>query len=156
PENARAAVAVLTAAGYDVVVPAPLDRGRPLCCGRTFLAEGLVDQARAEARRVLAALAPHIARGAKVVGLEPSCLFTLKDEFLALGLGAECEPLAERALLFEEFVIAERRSGRFKLALKPVAATALLHGHCHQKAFDAMATVEAALKLVPGLAVRTV
>ncbi len=62
---------------------------RPLCCGRTYLAAGLVDEARAEARRVVAALAPHVARGAAIVGLEPSCLLSLRDEFLVLGLGDE-------------------------------------------------------------------
>ena len=78
PENLRAALAVLTAAGYRVRLPsAP---GRPLCCGRTQLAAGRIDQARAEARRTLAALAGE----APVVGLEPSCLFTLRDEFPAL------------------------------------------------------------------------
>ena len=156
PENARAALKVLTAAGYDVVIPTPTDRGRPLCCGRTFLAEGLVEEARAEARRMMATLAPYVARGVKIVGLEPSCLFTLRDEFLAMGLGAQADALSEHAMLFEEFIAAEHKAGRFKPDFKPVATTALLHGHCHQKAFDAMGAVEAALRLVPGLTVKTI
>ena len=91
PENAHAALAVLQAAGYRVAIARALaddaDAARPLCCGRTYLAAGLVDEAKREARRVVAALAPHVERGATIVGLEPSCLLSLRDEFLVLGLG---------------------------------------------------------------------
>jgi Fe-S oxidoreductase len=157
PENARAALKVLTAAGYNVIVPAPVDRGRPLCCGRTFLAEGLVEEAKAEARRMFAALGPYVARGVPIVGLEPSCLFSLKDEFLAMLPGSDAEALAANAFMFEEFLAAEAKAGRLKLALKALAEkTALVHGHCHQKAFAAFAAVPAVLKLVPGLEVKTV
>ena len=103
PENARAAERVLARAGYRVVIPDPA-RGRPLCCGRTFLSAGLVDEARSEARRMLDALAPHVAAGMPIVGLEPSCLLTLRDEFPALLPGDETKALAARAQLFEEFV----------------------------------------------------
>ncbi|MCH8035642.1 MAG: hypothetical protein IIC53_00790 [Proteobacteria bacterium] len=92
-----------------------------------------------------------------MVGLEPSCLLTLRDEFTVLLPGAETEALASRALLFEEFLTAEREAGRLALDLGPIRAKrALLHGHCHQKAFGAMAAVEAALGLVPGLEVETI
>ena len=83
PENARAAERVLTRAGYRVTTPEPAV-GRPLCCGRTFLGAGLVDEARKEARRMLDALAPAIAAGTPIVGLEPACLLTLRDEFPAM------------------------------------------------------------------------
>src|SRR6266436_3773246 len=78
PENADAAERVLTRAGYRVVSPEPV-HGRPLCCGRSFLSAGLVDEARHEARRTLDTLAPHVAAGTPIVGLEPSCLLTLRD-----------------------------------------------------------------------------
>ena len=161
PENAQAAVDVLTAGGYRVAIAAAAaddaDGGRPLCCGRTFLAAGLVDEARREARRVVAALAPHAARGAAIVGLEPSCLLTLRDEFLVLGLGESAQSLADRTFLFEEFLARELRDGKLALPLGPLPETrALLHGHCHQKAFDAVAPALAVLKLVPGLAVELV
>jgi Fe-S oxidoreductase len=92
-----------------------------------------------------------------VIGLEPSCLLTLRDEFTALLPGTETEALAARALLFEEFLAAEQAAGRLQLELAPRAGTrALLHGHCHQKAFAAMAAVEATLRLVPGLEVETI
>ena len=161
PDNARAALAVLEAAGYRVHLARAADdrngNARPLCCGRTFLASGLVDEARAEARRTLAALHPYVARGLPVVGLEPSCLYTLRDEFKSMLPGAEAEALAARALLFEEFLAAEHQAGSLNLKLKPLPQKkALLHGHCHQKAFGAMSAVERVLGLVPELKVETV
>ena len=81
PETAKAALSVLNAAGYRVVTPRPVRGGRPLCCGRTFLNAGLVDEARTEARRVIETLKPYVERGVPIVGLEPSCLLTLRDEF---------------------------------------------------------------------------
>jgi len=155
PENARAAERVLTRAGYRVVTPDPAS-GRPLCCGRTFLAAGLVEEARHEARRMLDALAPHVAAGTPIVGLEPSCLLTLRDEFAAILPGRATKALAEHARLFEEFVEIERAAGRFRLALAPMPGkTALLHGHCHQKAFAAVGAAVKALQLIPGLTVET-
>jgi Fe-S oxidoreductase len=157
PENVRAALDVLEAAGYKVEIAAARDGGRPLCCGRTFLAAGLVDEARVEAQRMLDALRPFVDRGVPIVGLEPSCLLTLRDEFLVMGLDGEIGPTAERALLFEEFLADEAEAGRLKLDLAPLRAqTALLHGHCHQKAFDAMPAVCKVLGMIPGLKVQTV
>jgi Fe-S oxidoreductase len=149
PENARAALRVLEAAGYRVTVPVPPD-GRPLCCGRTFLAAGLVDEARNEARRVLDTLAPYVERGLPVVGLEPACLLTLRDEFLAMLPGESTSALAERAVLLEEFLATAAKP----LPLRPSGwRRALVHGHCHQKAFGAMGAVEKTLRQVPGLEV---
>ncbi len=150
PENARAAVRVLNAAGYRVHAT------EPLCCGRTFLSVGLVEQARAEARRLSEALGPFVARGVPILGLEPSCLFSLRDEFTVLRPGATTDALALRARLIEEFLADEADGGRLRLPLRPVAHTAILHGHCHQKAFGAMGAVERALRLVPGLSVMPV
>jgi FAD/FMN-containing dehydrogenase/Fe-S oxidoreductase len=157
PENARAAIRVLAAAGYRVHLPAPADGGRPLCCGRTFLASGLVDEAKAEARRVVETLAPFVERGVPIIGLEPSCLLGLRDEFLSMLPGADSGKLAANAFLFEEFLAREHAAGRLDLKLRPLREKkAWLHGHCHQKAFAAMPAVERVLKLVPGLAVETI
>jgi len=156
PENARAALNVLEAAGYRVHVAQPAAGERPLCCGRTFLSAGLVEEARREARRMLAVLSPWVERGAPILGLEPSCLFALRDEWKAMLPGAASQALADNALLFEEFLAREADAGRLKLALKPLEREALLHGHCHQKAFGAMGAVERVLALVPGLKVTTV
>jgi FAD/FMN-containing dehydrogenase/Fe-S oxidoreductase len=155
PENARAAERVLGRAGYRVGTADPV-RGRPLCCGRTFLAAGLVDEARLEAQRMVEALASYVAAGTPIVGLEPSCLLTLRDEVPALLPGAAAKALAAKAQLFEEFVETERAAGRFKLTLAPMPGkTALLHGHCHQKAFATVDSAVKTLRLIPDLTVET-
>jgi Fe-S oxidoreductase len=156
PENIDAALAVLAAAGYGVHLPKPPDGGRPLCCGRTFLAVGLVAEARREAERCVAALAPFIERGIPFVGLEPSCMLGFRDEIPALLQREEGRRLAAHALLFEEFLAREANAGKLELSLKPIGKRALLHGHCHQKSFAAMPAVEAVLSLVPDLSVETV
>ncbi|MBV1798184.1 FAD-binding and (Fe-S)-binding domain-containing protein [Siccirubricoccus sp. G192] len=146
PENLRAAARVLTAAGYRPVVARAPRGERPLDEGRTYLAAGLVEQAREEARRTLQALS---AWNAPVVGIEPSCLLTLRDEFLSLLPGEAAEGLAARALLLSEFLVREKPA----LALHPVAPAAHVHGHCHQKSFGAFPAAVATLTLVPGLKV---
>jgi Fe-S oxidoreductase len=117
----------------------------------------MVDRAKAEARRSLDALLPWARAGVAIVGLEPSCLFSFRDEFLALGLGAEAEELSKAALLFEEFVVREHATGRFAAPFRSMTGTqALLHTHCHQKAFGAVPAVRQALALVPALDVQHV
>jgi FAD/FMN-containing dehydrogenase/Fe-S oxidoreductase len=157
PENARAALAVLQSAGYTVHLPSVEKGGRPLCCGRTFLAHGLVDEARREARRMLDTLLPYTERGVAVVGLEPSCMLGLRDEYLSMLPGPETAELDLNAFLFEEFILREIEAGRMDLRLKPLPQKkALLHGHCHQKAFGVMGDVERALRFVPELEVTTI
>ncbi|SAL42547.1 D-lactate dehydrogenase (cytochrome) [Caballeronia peredens] len=156
PENARAAQRVLEAAGYAVRLNVK-EGERPLCCGRTFLAAGLVDEAKKEARRTLDALLPYVERGVAIVGLEPSCLLSLRDEFLAYGYGDAASKLAKASFLFEEFLVREQANGRLHLKLGPVGkSNALLHGHCHQKSFDAVRPIEEVLGWIPGLEVKTI
>ncbi len=156
-ENAMAANQVLRAAGYDVHLLGAQNGDRPLCCGRTFLATGMVDKARTEAERTIAALKPYVEHGVPIVGLEPSCLLGMRDEFISMLPSGEAAELALNALLFEEFIAREIDAGRFKLNLKPlVQKRALLHGHCHQKAFAAMPAVQKALSLVPELKVEII
>ena len=150
-ENALAAVQVLQAAGYTVHA-ARGAQDQALCCGRTWLAAGLADQAKARARVLLDALAPLAERGIPIVGLEPSCLLTLRDEMLAMGLGNDAQTVAGQALLFEEFVAREAQAGRFKPPLRAATRPILVHGHCHQKAFGSMPSALAALRLIPGAA----
>jgi FAD/FMN-containing dehydrogenase/Fe-S oxidoreductase len=157
PENARAALAVLQAAGYQVRLPQPAGGGRPLCCGRTFLAAGLVDEAKTEARRMIETLKPYVERGVPVVGLEPSCVLGLRDEFLSMHPAGEAAEVALHSYLFEEFLACELEAGRLRLDFKPLPQKkALLHGHCHQKAFAVMPDIERVLKLIPGLEVETI
>jgi FAD/FMN-containing dehydrogenase/Fe-S oxidoreductase len=157
PEIARAALTVLKASGYQVKLLQPLDGKYPLCSGRTFLAVGLVDEARIEARRMLDALKPYLARGVPVIGLEPSCLLTLRDEFRSMLPGEETDDLAEHALLLEEFLAQQQQAGKLQLKLKPLSARrALVHGHCHQKAFDTMSAMQQTLALIPDLEVEVI
>jgi Fe-S oxidoreductase len=154
PENARAARAVLEAGGYTVLEDS---LSRPLCCGRTFLSAGLVDQAREEMSRLVDALGSYAERGVPIVGIEPSCLLTLRDELGVIMQGATVRAIAEQSLLFEEFLAAEARLGNLKLPFKENAKReAYLHGHCHQKALGTMPDVVAALQLVPGLSVKVI
>src|SRR6516225_3918301 len=155
-ENLDAALRVLVDGGFRVHLPKPANGGRPLCCGRTFLSAGLVDEARAELDRLVATCAPFAARGVPIVGLEPSCLLTLRDELLSLRSDEAAKSVSAQALLFEEFLVREAQVGRLQLPLGAVPATALLHGHCHQKSFGAFRPVEQALRLIPGLEVETV
>jgi FAD/FMN-containing dehydrogenase/Fe-S oxidoreductase len=155
-ENIDAALAVLSAAGYRVNFTVPADGGRPLCCGRTFLSVGKVDEARKEAKRTLAALAPYVQQGVPVIGLEPSCLFSFRDEIPSLVKSDTARQVASAALLFEEFLVREAAAGKLDLSLAPMKKRALLHGHCHQKSYDTMTAVEATLQLVPALEVETI
>ena len=155
-ENLDAALRVLTAGGYRVHLPRPASGSRRLCCGRTFLSAGLVDQARAELDSLVQTYAPFAARGVPIVGLEPSCLLTLRDELLSLRNDETAKTVSAHALLFEEFLVREAQAGRLQLPLRAIAGKALVHGHCHQKSFGAFKPVEQALRLIPDLDVETV
>ncbi|MDU6491536.1 FAD-binding and (Fe-S)-binding domain-containing protein, partial [Bradyrhizobium sp.] len=155
-ENLDAALRVLIAGGYRVYVPRPVDGGRALCCGRTFLSAGLVDEAKSELQRLVETYAPFAARGVPIIGLEPSCLLTLRDELLSLRNDANARTISAHALLLEEFLAREAESGRLALPLGPLPGKALLHGHCHQKSFAAFKPVEQVLRLIPELEVETI
>jgi Fe-S oxidoreductase len=157
PENIDAAIHVLGSAGFAVHLPKPdKSNAHPLCCGRTFLSVGLVEEARREAERTVAALTQFALRGIPVVGLEPSCVFGFRDEIPGLVKNNDALLLARGVVFFEEF-LAEAAQGRaLALPLKPVASRALVHGHCHQKAFGAMGALETVLKLVPELDIEVV
>ncbi len=156
--------ALLEKAGYVVHVARPLRReieARPLCCGRTYLSQGLLADARYEVERTLRGLRKWIERGVPVVGLEPSCLLGMRDEFLSLKLDPDMQALAQRlssqAWLIEEFLARELEAGRFQPRFRSgQGQTAWLHGHCHQKAFDAVRPIERLLAQIPQLQVRTI
>jgi FAD/FMN-containing dehydrogenase/Fe-S oxidoreductase len=150
-ENAIAAARVLRAAGYLLhTLPKCGSEGAGhYCCGRTYLSVGMVEQARSKARRLIIALEEFARRGIAIVGLEPSCLLTLRDETLVMGLGESARLVAGQAVLFEEFVAREMRAGRFSVRFKPVDRAVLVHGHCHQKAFAAVAPILEVLERIP-------
>jgi FAD/FMN-containing dehydrogenase/Fe-S oxidoreductase len=147
-EIAFAAARVLRAAGYTLHTPVR-DQGH-YCCGRTWLSQGMVGQARAQTRALIEALVPFARAGVAIVGLEPSCLLTLRDEALVLGLGQDAVEVAKQALLFEEFVAREARAGRFAPQFSSIERPLLVHAHCHQKAFGAVSPLLEIARLVPG------
>ncbi|WP_064735981.1 (Fe-S)-binding protein [Azohydromonas australica] len=158
PNIARAALDVLQAARYRVHLLQPTDSSAPLCCGRTAWSAGLVDEAREHARRLVAALAPHLAAGRPVIGLEPSCLSMLRDEVGMLGLDAEAvQALMKQSLMLEEFLARELDAKRLVLPVKPLAGAAPtrvhVHGHCHQKAHGTLKALRKLLGKMPGLQV---
>ena len=152
--NAHAALQVLQAAGYTVHVAGKAQAdGKHLCCGRTYLASGMLDQAKAKAGELMTSLWPFAEKGIPIVGLEPSCLLTLRDEFLVMNLGPQAQAISEQAMLFEEFLAREAAAGQLeslKVRLQASDQAILLHGHCHQKAFGAISPVMDVLKLIPG------
>jgi FAD/FMN-containing dehydrogenase/Fe-S oxidoreductase len=154
PENARATRRVLEAARYTVLEDTS---SRPLCCGRTFLSAGLVDEARLELTRLVAALGPHAERGVPIVGIEPSCLLTLRDELPVVVHGDAVPAIVRQSVLLEELLAADSRRGALELPFREgVKQDAFLHGHCHQKALGTMPDVVTALQLVPGLSVKQI
>jgi FAD/FMN-containing dehydrogenase/Fe-S oxidoreductase len=152
--NAQAAFEVLQEAGYTVHIASKEQAdGKHLCCGRTYLASGMVEEAKAKAGELLQSLGPFAERGIAVVGLEPSCLLSLRDEMTSMGFGEPARKLAAQALLFEEFLAREAQAGRLEALrskLRPMEQPLLVHGHCHQKAFAAVAPILDVLKLIPG------
>ncbi|HVY17800.1 MAG TPA: FAD-linked oxidase C-terminal domain-containing protein [Rhodopila sp.] len=146
PENVRAAMKVLAAVGYTPVIG--LGWGRPLCCGRTYLASGQIEQARIEARRTMR----YMDQDWPIVGLEPSCTMTLRDEFRSLLPSPETDRFAGRVMLLGEFLAKEKSA----LPFGRVEAVAHVHGHCHQKAFGAFPDSLAALRAVPGLTAKPI
>ena len=153
-ENVVAALKVLQAAGFTAhVATKTAADGAHLCCGRTYLANGMVARAKAKASELIDALLPFAERGIPIVGLEPSCLLTLRDEALVMGLGDAAQTVSQQALLLEEFLAQALKTGQLeglKTALKPISQPILLHGHCHQKAFGAVSPIIDILRLIPG------
>ena len=153
-ENAFSALKVLQAAGYTVhIATKKLADGKHLCCGRTYLSVGMVDEARVKAREVIDALLPFAQRGIAIVGLEPSCLLSMRDEMLVMGLGEAAQTVSQQALLFEEFLAREMAAGKLEVLqskLKAAQHAILLHAHCHQRAFAAVTPIMDVLRLIPG------
>jgi len=158
-ENLQAALKVLNAAGYRVHIPhksqanvktmAESGCSKEFCCGRTYLAAGMVDKAKATLGELLDHLAPYAEKSIPIIGLEPSCLFTLKDEALVMGFGDRAISVSQQAQLLEEFLASEAKAGNLKLNLKKANKAILFHGHCHQKSFAAVTPAMELLKLIP-------
>jgi Fe-S oxidoreductase len=109
----------------------------------------MVDKAKASLDELVNHLAPFAEKDIPIIGLEPSCLFTLKDEALVMGFGERAVTVSKHAQLLEEFLASEAKVGKLKLSLKTATRPVLFHGHCHQKAFAAVTPAMKLLKLIP-------
>ena len=154
PEIARAAHAVLIKSSEGDVA-AVSSKGRPLCCGRTYLSAGMVVEARLEGERLISAMLPYARAGVRIVGLEPSCVYTIKDELPRLIPTADARAVADSLVLFEEAVDADLEAGSV-LALRARPGQAKVHGHCHQKAAGTTDATVRLLRRIPGLEVESI
>ncbi|HUF10454.1 MAG TPA: FAD-linked oxidase C-terminal domain-containing protein [Rhodothermales bacterium] len=150
PEVGRAAVELLERLGYNVIIP---HHG---CCGRTYMSKGFVDDARRNARRVVDSLHEYASRGIAVVGLEPSCILSLRDEYHSLLPGdPQVKTLSDVACTLEEFIADEAARGAVGANWRHDVRKLVIHGHCHQKSLVGMGPAVAALSL-PGHSVTVV
>ena len=140
PNVARAATRFLEKSGYRVLL---VDKK---CCGRPMISKGMLGQAKENAAWNVDRLAPYAEKGTPIVGLEPSCLLTLRDEYPEFLRTNVAKKVADNSFLFEEFVMREQGAGRIKLESKCQTRKVLLHGHCHQKALVGTAPTVSMLK----------
>jgi Fe-S oxidoreductase len=145
PEVAVAATEVIERAGFRVVIPE-----RDVCCGRPLYEQGMLDSARLRMLDTTAALTPFVRRGLKIVGLEPSCILTFRDELPALFPHmADVRALADNTLMFDEFLTQHAPASMSP----PMRGHALVHGHCHRKALAGMSNELALLSRAADLKV---
>ena len=152
PENVRSAIKVLKKAGYFPFIPTLENSRKILCCGRTYLTNGLINHAKNEVLRILETYKPYLKNGISIVGLEPSCILSFRDEIPSLIKNEETDYLKNNSYTFEELLSKHSEELKFKNLTKKV----LLHGHCHQKAFDVVKPIENILKNIRGAEVETI
>lgn len=151
PHIGQAAVKVLEAAGFDVILPE-----KRQCCGRPAVSKGLLDEARRLAEHNLQVLAPYARQGIPIVGVEPSCLSMFVDEYLDLVPGDDARAVAGVVMPLEAFLVQQAAGGGLALDFDAAPRRVLFHGHCQQKATFGTADTHAMLKLVPNLTVEEV
>jgi len=149
PEIGLAAIKVLNAMGYEVIVP-PFK-----CCGRPLISKGLLKEAKQYANEVLTTLSSFAKEGTPIIGLEPSCILTIKDDFESL-LDHKALPLSKVCLTFDEFVHQKLYAENAPLILQTLNKTILLHGHCHQKSLVGTVPTLSILKSIPGAQVHEI
>jgi FAD/FMN-containing dehydrogenase/Fe-S oxidoreductase len=150
PEIGRAAVAVLERAGYEVVLVAKK------CCGRPMISKGMIEEARANAVYNVNLLAPYAEQGIPIIGCEPSCILTLRDEYPDLVFDKGVKAVAANSFMIEEFLARLHGQGELQLPFKETPRKLLLHGHCHQKALIGTGPSLNVLRLAPGFEVEEV
>ncbi len=152
PENVRSAIKVLKKAGYFPFIPTLENSSKVLCCGRTYLTNGLINHAKNEVLRILETYKPYLKNGISIVGLEPSCILSFRDEIPNLIKNEETDYLKNNSYTFEELLLKHSGELKFKKLTKKI----LLHGHCHQKAFNVVKPIENILKNIRGAVVETI
>ncbi len=148
PAIAMDATRLLESAGYRVIL------AQRQCCGRPLISKGLLVEARSAAAQNVEWLSAHAKKVTPILGLEPSCLFTLRDEYPDLRRSEEARLMAGDCFLVKDFLLQERERGRLELEFTPIHGPVLLHGHCHQKALTGTDSTVASLRWA-GYAVRT-
>jgi FAD/FMN-containing dehydrogenase/Fe-S oxidoreductase len=148
PHVGQAAVKVLQAAGYHVILPKQL-----VCCGRSHLSKGLLPEAKRLAAQQVAALMPYVQAGLPIIGLEPSCTLTFRDEYPDLLSDPQAEQLAQQVVLLDEFLMRERAFERLEFANTQAVRRYVVHGHCHQKALVGMNATRSLLERIPNCTV---
>ena len=150
PHVGKAAVAVLEAAGFEVILP------NKRCCGRPMISKGMLDSAIENARYNVYQLAAYAAKGIPIIGCEPSCISTLRDDYVDLVPGDDAKLVAEHAFMIEEFLLACHEKGELNLHFTDEDKEVLLHGHCHQKALVGIEPSVQVLSLPPGYNVKVI
>ena len=150
PGVGKAAVALLEAAGFKVeLADAP-------CCGRPMISKGMLDAAAANAAHNVSLLHAYAGQGIPIIGCEPSCLLTLRDEYPQLVPGPEAQTVAQHSYLIDEFLVKLRAEGRLELEFNDLEKKVLFHAHCHQRSLAGTAPSLDALRLPPGYQVELV
>lgn len=147
PEVGRAAVSVLEASGFEVIL------AEKTCCQRPAISKGLLEQAREGAEKNVRLLERYAQQNIPVIGCEPSCLLTLRDEYGDLVKGEAVEKVASNAWMLDEFLVQQSKREGYQSPFRANVKEALLHGHCHQKAHIGTAPTIAALGLIPDCSV---
>jgi len=150
PEVGIATTKLLEAAGYEVILP------EKRCCGRPFLSKGMLDEAKTRAEFNVEKLFPLVEQGYKIVGVEPSCILTFRDEYPDMINDARVQTVAENTLLVDEFMLSENEQNNLNLNLKSAKSRFLLHGHCHMKALVGMNPTLSLLKMIPNAEIEVV
>ncbi|MCE9531209.1 MAG: FAD-binding oxidoreductase, partial [Planctomycetes bacterium] len=149
PEIGKAAVQVLESAGCQVELV------NPICCGRALISKGFLKEAKALVELQLPDLARRVADGTPILGLEPSCVLTLMDEWPELVPGKLSRQVAAAVHLADPWLAEQTKATKLTLKLTNQPAKCLFHGHCHQRALCGVAGSSDALQMVPGLKVTT-
>lgn len=145
PELGQAATKVIETLGYEVVVP------DLKCCGRPMLSAGMIDKARHNAEHNVETVLSHLEEGAKLVGIEPSCILTFRDDYKdLLGGDTKTRIVAENTMLIEEFVLFAMEKDGAEIEFSGDPGNILFHGHCHQKALVGTDKAMRVLRMIPG------